>query len=78
MSAPGGNPFAAISPRVLRGTCPQNRLDNVLLTAARERDVRVEYATELVSVTQDASGVIAELDAPGRPAYRDRALPDRR
>jgi 2-polyprenyl-6-methoxyphenol hydroxylase-like FAD-dependent oxidoreductase len=60
-SGPGGNPFAAFSPRMLRGTCPQNRLDNVLLAAARERGARVEYATELTSVTQDASGVTAEL-----------------
>jgi putative polyketide hydroxylase len=60
----GGNPFAAFSPRVLRGTCPQNRLDNVLLAAARERGARVEYATELVSVTQDADGVTAVLDRP--------------
>jgi putative polyketide hydroxylase len=72
---PGGNPFAAFSPRVLRGTCPQNRLDNVLLAAARERGVRVEYATELTSVTQDASGVTAELARPdGRRAVTARYL----
>jgi putative polyketide hydroxylase len=62
---PGSNAFAAVSPRTLRGTCPQDRLDRVLLTAARERGVLVEYATELTFVTQDASGVSAGLDGPG-------------
>jgi putative polyketide hydroxylase len=64
-ATPGGNPFAAISPVALRGTCPQNRLDTVLLAAARERGVRVEYATELVSIAQNTDGVTAELHGPG-------------
>jgi putative polyketide hydroxylase len=64
-ATPGGSPFAAFSPAALRGTCPQNRLDTVLLAAARERGARVEYATELVSTAQDADGVTAELRGPG-------------
>ena len=66
-ATPGGNPFTAISPVALRGTCPQNRLDTVLLAAARERGARVEYATELVSIAQDADGVTAQLHGPGGP-----------
>jgi 2-polyprenyl-6-methoxyphenol hydroxylase-like FAD-dependent oxidoreductase len=74
-AAPGSNPFAAVSPAALHGTCPQNRLDNALLTAARQRGVRVEYATELASITQDISAVTAELDGPdGRRTMTARYL----
>ncbi|WP_441248705.1 FAD-dependent monooxygenase [Kitasatospora sp. McL0602] len=51
----------AFTPAALRGTCPQNRLDAVLLSAARERGARVEYGTELLSFEQDAQGVTARL-----------------
>ena len=59
------------SPSVLRGTCPQDRLDAVLLTAARERGATVEYSTTLVSFEQDDTGVTAVLDGPdGRRTER--------
>jgi putative polyketide hydroxylase len=51
-----------VSPAVIRGTCPQDRLDSVLLPAARERGATVRYATRLVSLEQDARGVTALLD----------------
>lgn len=60
-----------LSPGVLRGTCPQDRLDAVLLTAARERGAAVEYSTTLVSAEQDETGVTAILDGPtGRRTVR--------
>jgi FAD binding domain-containing protein/aromatic ring hydroxylase-like protein len=59
------------SPSVLRGTCPQDRLDAVLLTAARERGATVAYSTTLVSFEQDDTGVTAVLDGPdGRRTER--------
>ncbi|WP_372668589.1 FAD-dependent monooxygenase [Amycolatopsis kentuckyensis] len=59
------------SPCVLRGTCPQDRLDKVLLAAARERGAVVEYSTTLVSLEQDDTGVTAVLDGPaGRRTER--------
>ncbi|MFB9200456.1 FAD-dependent oxidoreductase [Nonomuraea spiralis] len=55
------------SPARLRGVCPQNRLDRVLLDAARERGAHVAYDTELLSVEQDADGVTAVVSGPGGP-----------
>ncbi|MFI6594754.1 FAD-dependent monooxygenase [Nonomuraea sp. NPDC050536] len=55
----------SFTPARIRGTCPQNRLDRVLLEAARERGARVEYGTELVAVEQDADGVTAHVRGPG-------------
>ncbi|WP_405495043.1 FAD-dependent monooxygenase [Nocardia sp. NBC_00511] len=49
------------SPAVVRGTCPQHRLDSVLLPAIRERGVELRYSTRLESFTQDADGVEATL-----------------
>ncbi|NUS09419.1 MAG: FAD-dependent oxidoreductase [Nonomuraea sp.] len=53
------------TPARLRGICPQNRLDRVLLDAARERGATVAYDTELLSLDQDADGVTAVLVTPG-------------
>jgi putative polyketide hydroxylase len=53
-----------VSPSAIRGTCPQHRLDSVLLPAARERGATVRYATRLASFEQDADGVTAVLDGP--------------
>jgi len=62
---------SALSPGRLRGTCPQDRLDSVLLTAARERGATVAYSTTLVSAEQDGTGVTAVLDGPaGRQLVR--------
>ncbi|MFI6181081.1 FAD-dependent oxidoreductase [Nonomuraea sp. NPDC051191] len=52
------------TPARLRGVCPQNRLDRVLLDAARERGARVAYDTELLSLEQDADGVTAVVSGP--------------
>ncbi|WP_410668913.1 FAD-dependent monooxygenase [Amycolatopsis sp. cmx-4-68] len=60
-----------LSPSALRGTCPQDRLDAVLLAAARERGATVAYSTTLVSAEQDDTGVTAVLDGPdGRRTVR--------
>ncbi|MFE9427458.1 FAD-dependent monooxygenase [Kitasatospora sp. NPDC006697] len=60
------SPWAA-TPWSLRGTCPQNRLDAVLLQSARERGATVAYGTELVSFHQDEDGITARLDGPDGP-----------
>ncbi|MCP2336612.1 FAD-dependent monooxygenase [Actinomadura rupiterrae] len=59
------NRFGAFSPAALRGICPQNRLDEVLLKAVLDRGVKVAYSTALTSFTQDATGVTATLEAAG-------------
>ncbi|MBB4689446.1 FAD-dependent monooxygenase [Amycolatopsis jiangsuensis] len=41
--------------------CPQDALEPVLRHAAEERGVLVRFSTELVSFTQDSTGVIATL-----------------
>ncbi|MEU0567272.1 FAD-dependent oxidoreductase [Nonomuraea sp. NPDC005983] len=55
------------TPGVLRGTCPQNRLDSVLLSRTS-----VTYNTHLVSLEQDSEGVTALLSGPDGP-YQVRA-----
>jgi putative polyketide hydroxylase len=54
-----------VSPSAIRGTCPQNRLDSLLLPAARQRGAIVRHATRLLSFDQDADGVTATLDSTG-------------
>ncbi|MFI6321800.1 FAD-dependent oxidoreductase [Nonomuraea sp. NPDC050556] len=49
----------AYTPGVLRGTCPQDRLDGVLLGR-----VPVTYGTTLLELRQDADGVTAMLEGP--------------
>ncbi|WP_026413962.1 FAD-dependent monooxygenase [Actinomadura oligospora] len=61
--------FGDFSPAALRGTCPQDRLDRVLLDALRQRGVTVSYSTPLISFTQDATGVTAVL--PGQTVRAD-------
>ncbi|WP_214414043.1 FAD-dependent monooxygenase [Sphaerisporangium fuscum] len=62
---------ATVGPARLRGLCPQNRLDPVLLRAARERGATVCHGTELVSFEQDADGVTAVIEGPeGRRTVR--------
>jgi 2-polyprenyl-6-methoxyphenol hydroxylase-like FAD-dependent oxidoreductase len=73
--APAAGYPSPVSPAVPRGTCPQDRLDAVLLPAARERGAVVRYGTELVTVEQDLDGVTAILDGPdGRQTIRARYL----
>ncbi|MGW8395325.1 FAD-dependent monooxygenase [Streptomyces lydicus] len=75
----GSHLTGRVSPGVLRGTCPQNRLDAVLLPAARERGATVRYATRLVSFEQDDDGITALLDtadATGRPGGRETVRAD--
>ena len=57
-------PFDTVSPCRLRGTCPQDRLDPVLLAEAYRRGVAVHYSTRLVSFEQDNDGVTATLEGP--------------
>ncbi|WP_182885406.1 FAD-dependent oxidoreductase [Microbispora sp. H10885] len=61
---------APYSPAALRGPCPQNRLDPVLLAAARENGATVSYGTGLVSFTQDEEGVTAVLSTGERVRAR--------
>lgn len=66
-----------LSPGVLRGTCPQDRLDAVVLSAARERGATIAYSTTLVSAHQDDSCVTAVLYGPdGRQTVRASYLVD--
>jgi len=65
-----GRRAGAVSPAGIRGTCPQNRLDSVLLPAASERGATVCHATRMVSFGQDADGVTAVLD-DGRTVHAD-------
>ncbi|WP_067127786.1 FAD-dependent monooxygenase [Microtetraspora malaysiensis] len=57
-----GSGAGQASPGVIRGVCPQHRLDSVLLPAARERGATVRYSARLRSLRQDADGVTAVLD----------------
>ncbi|MFC0864673.1 FAD-dependent monooxygenase [Sphaerimonospora cavernae] len=68
-SGHGRSPFP-YTPAALRGTCPQNRLDVVLLAAARERGATVSYGTGLVSFEQDGEGVTAVLSTGERVRAR--------
>jgi hypothetical protein len=52
-------------PEQLGWYCPQSKLESLLLTTARQREVDARYDTELVSFAQDERGVTALL--------RDRA-----
>jgi 2-polyprenyl-6-methoxyphenol hydroxylase-like FAD-dependent oxidoreductase len=54
-----------VSPERPQGHYPQNRIDEVLLAAARERGVTVEFGAEAAGVEQDADGVTVTL-ADGR------------
>ena len=54
--------FGDVSPHVLRGTCPQSRLDRVLLRAAVDRGADVRFGTRLMTFAQEDDGVVADLD----------------
>lgn len=56
--------FGAVSPCMLRGTCPQDRLDSVLLAEATRRGATVRYSTRLGNLEQDGDGVTATVDGP--------------
>lgn len=51
----------AISPEPFGLYCPQSRLEPILLATSRQRGGDVRYNTELVSFTQDESGITAIL-----------------
>lgn len=59
--------LAAVTPGRLRGTCSQDRLDEVLLAQASRCGATVQYSTRLVSFEQHGAGVTAVLDAPDGP-----------
>ena len=69
---PRTDDFEHVTPQTLRGTCPQGRLDTVVIDAAREYGAAVEFGTELRSFTQDDDGVTAVLDGRDGP-YEVRA-----
>ncbi|WP_214402450.1 FAD-dependent monooxygenase [Pseudonocardia lacus] len=64
---PFENPMIGVSPCSLRGTCPQHRLDTVLLAEATRRGADVRYSTRLTGFSQDADGVTATLETPDGP-----------
>ncbi|WP_165422887.1 FAD-dependent monooxygenase [Ktedonosporobacter rubrisoli] len=53
--------FEDITPEPVVWYCPQSRLEPLLLTHARRRDIDVRYNTELVSFTQDDTAVTVTL-----------------
>jgi 2-polyprenyl-6-methoxyphenol hydroxylase-like FAD-dependent oxidoreductase len=54
---PAGFAGFAVSPETPRGHYPQDRLDAVLLSAARERGATVEFGVEVTGVEQDTDAV---------------------
>ncbi|MGW2302728.1 FAD-dependent monooxygenase [Streptomyces sp. NPDC001809] len=69
------DPYAGLTPQSLRGTCPQGRLDRVLVEAAREAGARIEFGVEMRDFTQDEDGVTAQVaDARGTREIRARYL----
>ncbi len=56
--------FDHVTPQTLRGTCPQSRLDGVVLDAARKSGASVEFGTELRRFSQDEEGTTAEVHGP--------------
>ncbi|MFI0985742.1 FAD-dependent monooxygenase [Streptomyces exfoliatus] len=72
---PRDDAYAGLTPQSLRGTCPQGRLDRVLIGAAREAGARIEFGTELRDLTQDEEGVTARVaDDRGAREIRARYL----
>ncbi|WP_433758996.1 FAD-dependent oxidoreductase [Nocardia sp. CA-135398] len=55
-------PSDPVTPAAIRGTCPQHRLDSVLLPAATQGGATIRYGTRLLSFEQDADGISAHLD----------------
>ncbi len=56
-----------VSPCLLRGMCPQHRLDAVLLAEGRRRGADVRYSTRLVGISPDGDGVTAALETLDGP-----------
>ncbi|MGW4648522.1 FAD-dependent monooxygenase [Kitasatospora sp. NPDC004289] len=64
---PRTDAFRDVTPRHLRGTCPQGRLDKVIAAAARGAGARIEFGTEMVAFAQDDARVTAQLTGPDGP-----------
>jgi putative polyketide hydroxylase len=73
-ASPGGSdPGLPLSP-VQGGRCSQDLLDEILLSAARERGAEVRFGAEVIAIEQDAAGVTATLAGrEGGSAQRIRA-----
>jgi len=56
-----------VFPSRARGTCPQSRLNEVLLAAAREHGAAVRYGARLMSLAHEGDGITATLAGPGGP-----------
>lgn len=69
---PRTDEFRHLTPQTLRGTCPQGRLDEVVIDRARRSGAEIEFSTELLSFEQDDDGVTAHLTGPDGP-YEVRA-----
>ncbi|MFG2988378.1 FAD-dependent monooxygenase [Streptomyces sp. NPDC048257] len=74
---PGGgqldfrNPaLAAVTPVEVAGNCPQDRIDALLLPAARAAGATVRYGTAVTSVESRADGAVARL-ADGSTVHAD-------
>lgn len=61
---------SGISPEVPSGHYPQDRIDTVLIPAARERGATVEFGVAVTGVEQDTNGVSATL-SDGRVVRAD-------
>ncbi|AEW98609.1 FAD-dependent monooxygenase [Streptantibioticus cattleyicolor] len=64
---------SAVSPEVPHGHYPQNRIDAVLLPAARERGATVEFGVAVTDVAQDADAVTVTL-SDGRVVTADHLI----
>lgn len=58
---PRDDAFGRLTPQMLRGTCPQGRLDQVLVDAARAAGAHIEFGTELLDFVTDDDGVTARV-----------------
>ncbi|MBO4159731.1 FAD-dependent monooxygenase [Micromonospora antibiotica] len=64
---PRAEPFRRTTPQILRGTCPQGRLDRVVIDRARALGARLEFSTELTGFEQGPDGVTVSLTGPPGP-----------
>ncbi|MFE6159658.1 FAD-dependent monooxygenase [Streptomyces sp. NPDC056486] len=72
---PRADAFGRLTPQTLRGTCPQGRLDQVVVDEARAAGARIEFGTELIDFVQDDEGVTARVaGADGVREIRARYL----
>lgn len=59
--------FRGLTPQVLRGTCPQGRIDAVAIDAARQQGADIRFACEVLEIEQGPDGVSALVREPDGP-----------